>query len=168
MRLLFVFAAAGVLSCGLCAHADTITDFNFNASLDNGSVAKGTIMIDTTTGVVENSNFVLTDNGVTEGDFSAPNYQESLWGNAYLTQFADAAGDSFELLLPTASLQGYVGGTTCSETGSCDGYPAGVYLASGAETGVVSGNLSETPEPASLVLLGTGAMAFYLVRRRIV
>ncbi len=161
-----LFAATVLLSARLPAHADTITNFNFHSDLTGGYTAQGLVSIDVTDGQVVSSFFTLSQNGVIDGTFTNPDYSTSFYG-AYLAEFPDVTdGYTYELLLPNSTVVGYLGGSTCTTTATCAGYPSGVFLPGGGNAQAIDGSLNPTPEPASVVMLATGLSAGYVVSRR--
>ena len=160
-----LFAALALLSLSAAAHADTIKNFTLSSDLTSGYTAQGLVSVDTTDGQVQSSYFTLSQNGVVDATFTQPDYSQPL-GGAYLAEFADTRdGYTYELLLPNATLAGYLGGSVCTTTHTCLGYPSGVYLPNGGEAMALDGTLTPTPEPASLVFLGTGIVLGLLARR---
>ena len=160
------------------AHADTVTSFDLSATLQQGS-ANGTVDLDTTTGLYTAANFTVLSDGSTYSFVSAPAYSGSFpnpMPTLYYADFADAAGDEFQLSLPFVSLAGYAGSAICSTTDAlCQSQAISLFVPAANTTmgdSVVTGSLSQTtsvtPEPSSFVLLGTGllSMGQWLRRRR--
>lgn len=169
MRFLRLFALVFILSAvGGHAWANTINQFNFSSTLTNGYTAQGLVSIDITDGQIVTSYFTLAQNGVTDATFAQTDYSQSTYG-VYLAEFQDAVHDyTYELLLPNASLVGYTGGSVCTTTHTCLGYPSGVFLPNGSDAVAVSGTLSPTaptPEPGSFLLLGSGLLAGFALSR---
>lgn len=166
MRPFLALTAAAVLSvCGI-ARADTYSVFTLNANLAIGS-ASGTLTLDTTTGRFTGSNVTAGTTTFTSAPTSFTQY------SGYdTTLFSGTGGSIFTLDLPVASLMNYTGGALCSTSAFC-GTLAASSFSSGLNA-VTSGTLTlnnpvaVTPEPSSVLLLGSGALliaAVVLARR---
>ena len=151
MRLALAVAACALLASSVAAHADTISTFSINgASLfysgsDHNTVT-GTTTIDTTTGVVESIAF--TAGGLLESGVDAQ-YGPDVYVGTSDSHFTFTG----------ASLINYTG-ETFNLNGPNDLYVGHVTYA-GAATAA-----SVTPEPSSLILLGTGLLGFVAITRR--
>ncbi|MBV9939601.1 MAG: PEP-CTERM sorting domain-containing protein [Acidobacteriaceae bacterium] len=176
---LFFFALA-ISSAGASVYADSITDFNFSATLPSGT-AQGTIAIDTTSGQVTGGNFTV--------NASAPPGLPAIVDTFTTLQHAGSNGtnqiadfvsgtDTFELSLPLTSLVGYSGSSVCSTTertgctiaNSLGYYPTiFIYFNHELADAAVTGSLtpSSAPEPSTYLLLGIGLVAVIGAARKV-
>lgn len=174
MRLQLLLTTAAVLCSLGTAHADTITTFNLNANLDDGGTVTGTVTLNTTTGVFTASNLTGIFEGYT-AYFSGTSTRTDSGSNfvANIFQSTNYANTNFQLVLPVSTLRNYTPGGLCTAGGAnCSTYDSSIRHDQADYTDVVSGSLTNsvpvavTPEPSSLLLLGSGVMALGAILRR--
>ncbi len=173
MRNILLLSA---LCVGTAATSYADTTFNLvNNVFASGATAQGSVNIDTTTGLFDSVNVSVLSAGTTYSFTGAPSTQSVFDNNTqYFEESFDTPGDELVIDVPVASLVGYQGGSLCSLANLCgDGYAGAFAIRTGATTAtadpLATGSLSAaTPEPSSLVLLGTAACAMTgAVRRRL-
>jgi hypothetical protein len=168
MRFQLLAAAAVLLSASLVAHADTDTDTDTNfsftdVSVQGGGSITGYITIDTTTGTAVGSDFTIDSTIAGDATFDSA---ASAWGsqgrNNYLVEFNNNVfGDVISLMFDTGSLKGYTGGGLNNESNFLNSdYDEPSF------TAVLTPESAVTPEPSSLVLLGTGLLGSIGAMRR--
>ncbi len=173
MRNLLLLSALcmGVSSVG---HADT-TFFLANNTYESGGTATGSVNIDTAAGLFDSVNVTVNELGTTYLFTGAPVTQTGFGSNGqfqYYEYSFDSGGNILLLDVPVASLTGYTGGNLCSLSNLCGDGQNGVFAGYfGLSDGVTdfaaqTGSLNPTPEPSSVIMLGTGLLAGVGVARR--
>lgn len=167
---------AGVLLLALPAYADQVTVFNLTTVYQPlqpqqpDGTASGTVTIDTTTGVVEaiDLSFAGEPASASTGTLwdvygTSPNaFVEINEAWTLLDAYYDV-----EIVLPVDTLVGYAGGSICTKATPCydNSFSSFSWGISGPSS-YSSGQLTPTPEPASLILFGTGIPGLVVILRR--
>jgi PEP-CTERM motif len=164
MRLV-CFVATALLAGGGSARADNVETFDVSGTFTDSTTVSGTVVVDTTTGVFESGNltYLGTDYDVLYDAASLPS------SGAYQFVLTTGSGlnPSLDFALVGSSLVGFDGGPLCSVTDVCGIYASAYEPGAGALL-LESGTVSATPEPSSLMLVGTGLLGSAgVVRRRL-
>jgi hypothetical protein len=190
MRRLLTLSVLAAAIYPVAAHADTLATFTIAPatftpnSVDPGptGVASGTFTVDTTLGVFVSADMTFItdaatpvtyvfDGPATNSSFPNPNPLE------FFGVVQDASGqDEISIELAVSTLVGYAGGPLCSVDTPCpNGTDSAIIFNPGPDgtlsvftDGTAVADVAATPEPSSLVLLGTGALSLAgVVRRRL-
>ncbi len=167
-----------VFCAGVRAKADTISVFSLNSNLLYGT-ASGTLVVDTTTGVLNSGSVTASLNGQTEtlGTVMSSSGSNGLY-TIELTTGSGGTGDRFYLDLPVSTLMSYTGGSidaltyNAAHASYLESFNTMDYATSGTlnltGTSRTATGTAVTPEAASWVLMltGTGMLAVVARRRR--
>jgi len=169
----FVLALAATLVVLLSPRAvlaDSVVQFAASGTFSNGTTLGGYITIDTTTGTITSDLTWSSDSN----PFTQILAVASGSPTTTLVEISDGFGGEIDLVIPS-TLTDYAGGSLCAVSGSPAGCPPtnvtlAVSQASNAlgqgfnlDAGQLTPSTTAVPEPASLLLLGTGLLSLLVV-----
>jgi hypothetical protein len=157
-NFLALLAAVSILGGTIAAHATPVTFNLVNGETSDSYTVTGTVTIDTTTGYISAANLVENGN-VDYGTFlsSASDANES---NSIFTSTNDPSQYSILVAISSSS---YATPTLCIRHGCGNDLSSYVNFLGYITDPLTSGTLvpvsAATPEPSSLMLLGTGILS---------
>jgi hypothetical protein len=136
-------------------YADTVTTFTAGGSFSDGATLSGIVVIDVTTGAVQSGTSLSASAPLSLSAFTF-DVSASSQGAEYILVTDSAPLSAFDITLdiPVTTLVGYAGG---SVSGGANG---------GTSAALVSGSLTATPEPMSVVLVGSAMLGLLGLRRQ--
>jgi hypothetical protein len=151
------------------AYANPITTFGLTSSSTSLGAASGTITVNTATGAVGTIDLsFLGELGSATELGSEVGFTST--GLLEIGEQWDTPGNGFfsvNIVLPVSTLVGYDGGLICSTSNPCSGSEvSGFNYGISPNLPYASGDLSPTPEPASWVLVATGALGLLTILHR--
>jgi hypothetical protein len=167
--------ALAFLGAGLTTvRADSV--FNVSGSFDSSATLSGTITINTTTNLISDASVTVSGfpgfatTTFTFADLTSQGIDNGSSSNAYFADFTSGSSDLqlvFETTSSDGSLTGFTGVVLCTQVSGC-GDPSQLdYLDNGTDPiTYVTSNSYSTPEPGTLLLLGSGLVGLGLIGRK--
>jgi hypothetical protein len=152
---LLLLASIACLGITLSAQASDITYTVTGGTLSTSGIFSGTFNLNPTSQIIDGGSFSVTaPSGGTVYSFFSTTSDSTIPG---LENFFDAGGDVFRLALHGVSPGVYALNTFATNGSSAD---TAFFNAAGLQSNAIGGSVAvaSTPEPSSLILLGTGAL----------